>query len=75
MIEFQEVKDELKLNVEELSKEPELWEKIWDLFVRSIIHIQTNNNAKLFESSLNSLGMKVNLLMPEQRAPQQPKEV
>lgn len=70
MIEYEEVKKELKLNVEELSKESMKWQKVWELFVRSLLHVQVNNNAKLFESNSNSLGMTVNVLLGEPKTQQ-----
>ncbi|KAA2282169.1 SDH family Clp fold serine proteinase [Candidatus Nitrosocosmicus agrestis] len=60
-IDFKEAKEKLKLNVDELDKDSDLWQKIWEVFLRTIYHAQVTNNAKLFESKTNSLGMSVNI--------------
>jgi ClpP class serine protease len=65
-IEFVEVRDELKLNVEELNNMTPLWQKIWELYIRSAYYLQNiPGTAKLFESSSNSLSLKVNLMVTE----------
>ena len=59
-IEFNEAKDKLKLNVDELDKNSELWQLIWELFLRSTFYLQVTMSAKLFESRTNSLSMTLN---------------
>ena len=73
-IEFQEVKDVLKLKVDELKNDSSLWQKIWELFLRSATYLQHTNTAKLYESNSNSLIMLMNVMLAEARQPQQQKE-
>ena len=61
-IDFQEARDKLKLNVDELSNTSNLWQNIWELFVRSLQFVQSKSSAKLFESRTNSLMMSVNII-------------
>ncbi len=72
VIGFQEAKDVLKLNVREIDKESELWEHIWELYVRSIQQLQISHGAKLFESERVSLTMNIEASPSPSRETQQP---
>lgn len=78
-IDFEEVKNVLKLVVDELSNTSPLWQKIWELFTRSTLFLQQHGNAaKLFESNSVSLSMNVNLVIqqpPPQMPPQPPRQM
>ncbi|MEM4092993.1 MAG: hypothetical protein QW837_08130, partial [Conexivisphaerales archaeon] len=52
VINFEQARDDLGLNVERIDPESQLWEGIWELYVRSIQFLmmnQANGAAKLFE--------------------------
>lgn len=67
-IEYQEAKNELKLNVDELDKGSNLWQKIWEYFLRSTQYLQQNpGSVKLFESKSNSLSMTLGILQSDSR--------
>jgi len=62
MIDFTEARDVLKLNVERIEPNSELWDYIWELYVRSVEFMRRIPNcAKLFESESVSLNMVVEL--------------
>ena len=70
VIDFVQVKDELKLNVEMIDPESVLWEKVWELYVRSIQFMLNNQNvgaAKLFEGP--NYSFMLNLQIQLQQAP------
>jgi hypothetical protein len=60
-IDFQEAKNVLQLNVDQLDNSSEIWQEVWELFTRSAMWIHQNRVAKLFESGSASLNMSVNL--------------
>jgi hypothetical protein len=79
VIDFTEAKEVLKLNVDKIPVNSELWNYLWELYVRSIEFMQrTKNAAKLFESEFVSLTMQVELaaqapsILPSQPPPAQP---
>lgn len=71
MIDFAEARDVLKLNVERIDPNSELWDYIWELYVRSIEFMRRiSNSAKLFESESVSLNMMVELRTLSLQPPQ-----
>jgi len=70
VIDFTEAKDVLKLNVEKIDKNSELWNEIWELYCRSIQFLSTQHAAaKLFESETVSLTMSIEAVIVEGRRP------
>lgn len=67
VIDYQEAKDILKLNVEKLDKDSELWDNVWELYTRSIQQLQLSGGAKLFENAKVSLTMNVEVGPPQPR--------
>jgi len=73
VIDFKEARDVLKLNVELIDPKSDLWSDIWELYCRSIAHLQQNQPhgaAKLFESE--SVSLVMNIQVKAQRALQPP---
>jgi hypothetical protein len=60
-IDFDEAHDVLKLNVEKIPLDSDLWNNVWELYCRSVILLQQQGAAKLFESESLSLAMQVQL--------------
>ena len=52
MIDYDEAKNKLQLNVEKIDPKSELWYQIWEIYLRSIVAMKTQGSeaAKLFES-------------------------
>jgi ClpP class serine protease len=73
-IDFEEAKNILKLNVDELSNASPLWQKIWELFTKSTVFLQNSGTAKLFESNSVSLSLSVNIMMVQQPPPPPPQQ-
>jgi hypothetical protein len=80
MIDFEEAKNKLQLNVEKIDPNSDLWSDVWELYCRSTYFLQTQgpNAAKLYESesvsftlSIQALLRKVSQLRP-QPPPKQP---
>jgi len=73
VIDYNEALTVLKLNVEKIPEDSELWDKIWELYCRSILSLQQQgpNAAKLFESEAFSVTMNVEV--KSGRPPQQPR--
>jgi len=70
VIDFNEAKDILKLNVERIDEKSELWSDIWELYCRSVHQLQQSRGAaKLFESESISLTMSVEIQLVQ--APRQ----
>jgi ClpP class serine protease len=70
VIDFNEAKDVLRLNVERIEEKSELWSEIWELYCRSVHQLQQSRGAaKLFESESISLTMNVELQLVQ--APRQ----
>jgi len=89
VIDFDEAKNVLKLNVEKIDPDSDLWTDVWELYCRSIHWLQQHQGqgaAKLFESESVSLVMNLQVLMqarpprggpsapPLTPPPQQPKQ-
>jgi ClpP class serine protease len=72
VINYAEAHDVLKLKVEKIPLESELWGGIWELYCRSVLFLQGQgpHAAKLFENERVSLTMSVQVhLVQEQRQP------
>jgi len=74
VIDYTEAHDVLKLDVEKIDQNSELWNNIWELYCRSVLFLQQQKAAKLFESEAVSLTMHVQL-MQLSRPPQQPRRI
>ena len=62
VLNFDECSNELRLNVECLPKDSELWNIIWELYSRSIFFLQSQQMAaKLFENEKVSLTMNISI--------------
>lgn len=67
LINFEEAKNILGLNVEMIDPESELWESIWELYLRSIqfmLQSQTTGAAKLFEGPDLSFLFNIQVQIP-----------
>jgi len=77
VIDVNECKNVLKLNVREIDKNSELWAKVWELYCRSILFLQQNRPqgaAKLFENEKISLVLNIEIIqMPETKTKQKHK--
>lgn len=78
VIDFKEAEDVLKLNVERIDPNSDLWTDVWELYCRSIAYLQQRQRqgaAKLFESESVSLIMHVQVQVRTQppRALQPPR--
>jgi hypothetical protein len=72
VIDFEEAKDVLKLNVEKIDPNSDLWNDIWELYCRSIVFLQRRQRqgaAKLFESESVSLIMSLQVVGQPQPPP------
>jgi ClpP class serine protease len=75
VIDCAEARDVLKLNVEKIDQNSDLWNSIWELYCRSVLFLQQQPHAaKLFESESASLVMHVQIMQPTQQ-PQQPRRM
>ncbi|MEM3191918.1 MAG: hypothetical protein QXW80_05265 [Candidatus Micrarchaeia archaeon] len=83
VINFEQVRDDLGLNVEMIDPESQLWESIWELYLRSIQFMMQNQAAgaaKLFEGPNLSFVINVQVqiqqipmrIQPPQNIPLQP---
>ena len=73
VIDFQEAKDILKLNVDKIDKDSELWGYIWELCLRSTQQLQVSGGAKLFENEKVSLTLNIDVAtLPQPREKRQP---
>jgi len=78
VIDFDEAKNVLKLNVDKIDPNSDLWADVWELYCRSIHWLQQHQGqgaAKLFESESVSLVMNLQVLMqarPPRAAPSAP---
>ncbi len=63
VINHKEAKEILKLNVELIDLHSELWYWVWELYVRSIIHLKNQgpDNTKIFESFIVSITTSTHL--------------
>lgn len=65
MIDFNEAKEVLKLNVERIDPASDLWDLTWELFVRSMAFFQSpagRNVVKMYESDSVSLNTLIQLI-------------
>jgi hypothetical protein len=70
VIDIDEAKNVLKLNVERIDPDSELWTNIWELYCRSLHWLQQHQGqgaAKLFESK--SVSLTINLQVIQARQP------
>jgi hypothetical protein len=66
VIDYEEAKNTLKLNVEMIDPNSSLWNKIWELYVRQVHFFDQNKNgAKLFESESVSLNMNIQVTLAQ----------
>jgi len=74
VIDYKEAHDVLKLNVERIPPESELWKNIWELYCRSTLFLQQQGPlaAKLFENEKVSLTMHVQVQVVQRSSPSQP---
>ena len=76
VIDFEEAHDVLKLNVERIDPNSDLWNNVWELYCRSIAFLQERQGqgaAKLFESESVSLALNVQIqVLAQRRRPPQP---
>ncbi len=65
VIDCREAKEVLKLNIEKIDPNSELWDDLWELYVRQMTFFQNPaaamNIAKLFESETVSLTMSISI--------------
>jgi len=59
VIDYNEAHDVLKLNVEKIPQNSDLWNNAWELYCRSVLFLQQQGAAKLFESEAVSLAMHI----------------
>lgn len=76
VIDFGEAHDVLKLNVEKIPQDSELWNNVWELYCRSILFLQKQGTAaaKLFESEKVSLTMHVQVRVMQSPKKEKPKK-
>lgn len=70
VIDVDECRDVLKLNISEVEKDSELWDAIWELYCRSIFFLQQRQHqgsAKLFENE--KVSMVVNVMVQRVGSP------
>jgi hypothetical protein len=72
VIDYDEAHDALKLNVEKIPQDSEIWSNVWELYCRSILFLQQQGSAaaKLFESESVSLTMHIQVQMAQPPRPQ-----
>jgi hypothetical protein len=79
VIDYSEAHDILKLNVEKIPENSDLWNTIWELYCREIMvfqgPIQSLNAVKLFESATISLTMQLQISTIERQQPQNPPQM
>lgn len=73
VIDYAEAHDVLKLNVERIDPNSDIWSNVWELYCRSTLYLQQQgpNAAKLFENEKVSLTMHVQIQTMQR--PMQPK--
>jgi hypothetical protein len=71
VIDYTEARDVLKLKIEKIPQDSELWNNIWELYCSSVLFLQQLGSAKLFESETVSLQMQIQLqAVPKPPQPQ-----
>jgi hypothetical protein len=73
VIDYNEAHDVLKLDVEKIPANSELWNNVWELYCRSVLFLQQQGAAKLFESEAVSLTMHIQIQV--MGTPQPPRRV
>jgi len=73
VIDYSEAKNVLKLEAEEIDRDSEMWDEIWELYARSVQHLQQTGAAKLFENEHVSLGMNIEAVGVVPTGPPQPR--
>jgi len=61
VIDYNEAHDVLKLNVEKIPQNSDLWNNVWELYCRSVLFLQQQGAAKVFESEVVSLAMHIQI--------------
>lgn len=63
VINYHEAKSVLRLNVEKLDPDSELWHYMWELYVRTLVYVRAlgTDTVKIFESQDVSLTMRLKL--------------
>jgi hypothetical protein len=61
VIDYTEARDVLKLKIQKIPQDSELWNNIWELYCSSMLFLQQLGSAKLFESETVSLQMQIQL--------------
>jgi len=59
VINFKEAKETLKLNVQLIEKESDLWKKVWECYCRIKMHLEETNSLNLF--ACESIALSQNL--------------
>jgi ClpP class serine protease len=73
VIDYSEAHDILKLNVEKIPPDSELWNNIWELYCRQMLLLQMlqgQGAAKIFESEAVSLTMSIQVNVVQKDQPQ-----
>lgn len=69
VIDFNEAKNVLRLNVELIDNSTDLWEKPWELYIRSLQFLNVTSQAKLFENEKVSVALKVGVRQAQIKPP------
>lgn len=75
VIDYAEARDVLKLKIEKIPQDSELWNNIWELYCSSMLFLQQLGSAKLFESETVSLQMQIQLQAVPQPTQPQPRRI
>jgi hypothetical protein len=75
VIDYAEARDVLKLKVDRIPQDSELWNDIWELYCSSALFLQQLGSAKLFESETVSLQMQIQLQVVPQPPQPQPRRI
>ena len=72
VINFEDAKNVLKLDVEKIDEKSDLWNDIWELYCRSVHFLMQGGGAKLFESDSVSLTLDIGVKGPPPTPTQAP---
>jgi hypothetical protein len=75
VIDYTEARDVLKLKIEKIPQDSELWNNIWELYCSSVLFLQQLGSAKLFESETVSLQMQIQLQVAPKPPQPQPRRI
>jgi len=75
VIDYTEARDVLKLKIEKIPQDSELWNNIWELYCSSMLFLQQIGSAKLFESETVSLQMQIQLQVAPKPPQPQPRRI